>query len=52
MKSFTFPWKDTQMEQKQAEPKTMFEKIWDAHVVRESPGELPFCISIDISYTR
>src|SRR5438876_5260555 len=39
MKSFTFPWKDTQMEQKQAVPKTMFEKIWDAHVVREAPGE-------------
>jgi 3-isopropylmalate/(R)-2-methylmalate dehydratase large subunit len=39
MKSFTFPWKDTQMEQKQAEPKTMFEKIWDAHVVRDVPGE-------------
>ncbi len=27
------------MEQKQAEPKTMFEKIWDAHVVRDVPGE-------------
>lgn len=27
------------MEQKQAVPKTMFEKIWDAHVVREVPGE-------------
>ncbi|HEX9134064.1 MAG TPA: 3-isopropylmalate dehydratase large subunit [Ktedonobacteraceae bacterium] len=27
------------MEQKQAVPKTMFEKIWDAHVVREAPGE-------------
>jgi len=27
------------MEQKQAAPKTMFEKIWDAHVVREAPGE-------------
>ena len=27
------------MEQKQAMPKTMFEKIWDAHVVREAPGE-------------
>src|SRR5438876_3258368 len=39
MKSFTFPWKDTQMEQKQAVPKTMFEKIWDAHVVRDTPGE-------------
>ncbi len=39
MESFTFPWKDTQMEQKQAEPKTMFEKIWDAHVVRNAPGE-------------
>src|SRR5438876_1660948 len=39
MKSFTFPWKDTQMEQKQAVPKTMFEKIWDAHVVRDAPGE-------------
>src|SRR5437870_4832432 len=39
MKSFTFPWKDTQMEQKQAVPKTMFEKIWDAHVVRDVPGE-------------
>ena len=39
MKSFTYPWKDTQMEQKQAVPKTMFEKIWDAHVVRDFPGE-------------
>src|SRR5947209_20526383 len=39
MKSFTFPWKDTQMEQKQAVPKTMFDKIWDAHVVRDVPGE-------------
>src|SRR6266704_5880156 len=39
MKSFIFPWKDTQMEQKQAVPKTMFEKIWDAHVVRDAPGE-------------
>ena len=29
------------MEQKQAEPKTMFEKIWDAHVVRDVPGETP-----------
>jgi 3-isopropylmalate/(R)-2-methylmalate dehydratase large subunit len=29
----------TEMEQKQAMPKTMFEKIWDAHVVREAPGE-------------
>src|SRR6266536_1353662 len=29
------------MEQKQAEPKTMFEKIWDAHVVRDAPGETP-----------
>ncbi|HEY6406035.1 MAG TPA: 3-isopropylmalate dehydratase large subunit, partial [Ktedonobacteraceae bacterium] len=27
------------MEQKQAVPKTMFEKIWDAHVVRDAPGE-------------
>ena len=27
------------MEQKQAAPKTMFEKIWDAHIVREAPGE-------------
>src|SRR6266516_849590 len=27
------------MKQKQAVPKTMFEKIWDAHVVREAPGE-------------
>jgi len=27
------------MEQKQAEPKTMFEKIWDAHVVRDVPEE-------------
>ena len=27
------------MEQKQAIPKTMFEKIWDAHVVRDVPGE-------------
>src|SRR5258708_12438224 len=27
------------MEQKQTEPKTMFEKIWDAHVVREASGE-------------
>src|SRR6266567_2881805 len=39
MKSFIFPRKDTQMEQKQAVPKTMFEKIWDAHVVRDAPGE-------------
>src|SRR2546422_88425 len=39
MKSFIFPRKDTQMEQKQAMPKTMFEKIWDAHVVRDAPGE-------------
>src|SRR5216117_2499328 len=27
------------MKQKQAMPKTMFEKIWDAHVVRDVPGE-------------
>ncbi len=27
------------MEQKQAVPKTMFEKIWDAHIVRDVPGE-------------
>ena len=27
------------MEQKQAVPKTMFEKIWDAHVVCDVPGE-------------
>jgi len=27
------------MEQKQPEPKTMFEKIWEAHAVREVPGE-------------
>jgi len=27
------------MEQKQAAPQTMFEKIWDAHVIREAPGE-------------
>ncbi|HYB01152.1 MAG TPA: 3-isopropylmalate dehydratase large subunit [Ktedonobacteraceae bacterium] len=27
------------MEQKQAAPKTMFEKIWDAHIVRDVPGE-------------
>src|SRR6266852_8238755 len=27
------------MEQKQTEPKTIFEKIWDAHVVREASGE-------------
>src|SRR6202162_6288076 len=39
MKSFKVPWKDNQMEQKQAAPKTMFEKIWDAHIVREAPGE-------------
>src|SRR6266568_2576242 len=39
MKSFIFPRKDTQMEQKQAVPKTMFEKIWDAHVVRDAPAE-------------
>src|SRR5215831_18927131 len=39
MKSFIYPWKDTRMEQRQAAPKTMFEKIWDAHVVREAPGE-------------
>jgi 3-isopropylmalate/(R)-2-methylmalate dehydratase large subunit len=39
MKSITNPRKDSQMEQKQAMPKTMFEKIWDAHVVREAPGE-------------
>src|SRR5690348_7670609 len=29
------------MEQKQAVPKTMFEKIWDAHIVRDAPGESP-----------
>src|SRR6266566_8041778 len=39
MKGLTYPRKDTQMEQIQAVPKTMFEKIWDAHVVREAPGE-------------
>src|SRR5262252_4446441 len=39
MKSFIYPWKDTRMEQEQAAPKTMFEKIWDAHIVREVPGE-------------
>src|SRR5256712_13010794 len=39
MKSFIFPMEGYQMEQKQAEPKTMFEKIWDAHVVRDAPGE-------------
>ncbi len=27
------------MHQKQTAPKTMFEKIWDAHVVRDVPGE-------------
>src|SRR5213083_3746628 len=29
------------MEQKQAVPKTMFEKIWDAHIVHDAPGETP-----------
>ena len=28
-------------------PKTMFEKIWDAHVVHEEPGE-PSVIYIDL----
>src|SRR2546425_11471325 len=27
------------LEQKQMDPKTMFEKIWDAHVAREASGE-------------
>src|SRR2546423_15083050 len=27
------------MDEKGAMPKTMFEKIWDAHAVREAPGE-------------
>ncbi len=27
------------MEKNQAVPKTMFEKIWDAHIVRDVPGE-------------
>src|SRR6266481_7590990 len=39
MKGLTYQRKDTQMEQMQAMPKTMFEKIWNAHVVREAPGE-------------
>src|SRR5438128_2041480 len=27
------------MEEKASMPKTMFEKIWDAHIVRDIPGE-------------
>ena len=33
-------------------PKTMFEKIWDAHVVREASGDPLFCISIVTLCTR
>jgi len=29
------------MQEKPTPPKTMFEKIWDAHVVRDVPGETP-----------
>jgi len=29
------------MQEKPTPPKTMFEKIWDAHVVRDIPGETP-----------
>src|SRR5215471_13378543 len=29
------------MQEKPIPPKTMFEKIWDAHVVRDVPGETP-----------
>ncbi|MGH2370099.1 MAG: aconitase family protein, partial [Chloroflexota bacterium] len=29
------------------QPKTLFEKIWDAHVVREAPGE-PALLYIDL----
>jgi 3-isopropylmalate/(R)-2-methylmalate dehydratase large subunit len=29
------------MQEKPTPPKTMFEKIWDAHVVRDAPGETP-----------
>jgi 3-isopropylmalate/(R)-2-methylmalate dehydratase large subunit len=36
---FHIPMEGYQMEKKQAMPKTMFEKIWDAHIVRDVPGE-------------
>ncbi len=39
MKSLTVAERDTEMQDKPTPPKTMFEKIWDAHVVRDVPGE-------------
>src|SRR3989344_4897923 len=37
---------DTRMAQRGMTPKTMFEKIWDAHVVHEEPGR-PSLLYID-----
>src|SRR5579871_5104967 len=33
------PWLKPPLEEHYPMPKTMFEKIWDAHIVREVPGE-------------
>jgi len=41
MESLMVVEKDTEMQEKPTPPKTMFEKIWDAHVVRDVPGETP-----------
>src|SRR5579872_2736804 len=39
MKGSIYPWKDTNDGRKKNKPKTMFEKIWEAHTVHEAPGE-------------
>src|SRR5215472_7533102 len=39
MKSFIVTGRDTEMQEEPIMLKTMFEKIWDAHVVRDAPGE-------------
>ena len=33
-------------------PKTMFEKIWDAHVVHQDPGQDAICTSTFTWYMR
>src|SRR5215472_14820197 len=39
MKSFIVTGRDTEMQEEPIMLKTMFDKIWDAHVVRDVPGE-------------
>ncbi len=34
----------TKQHTEQRQPKTMFDKIWDAHIVRSVPGEIYYSL--------